>query len=566
MKIFYTLLLSSTLATTINGMEEEKKPDETKKIEIQEEQDFIPKEQDCVSQIIIKQSNKKELFKKRKSYYETKTSIKINTSPRSEKKNPLFTAIEEKDYTTLQNLLCRDFINTTDKKHKNTSLHLAAREGFIDIVKILLTKKELKLNAKNIGGMTALHLAAQRKHYDIVELLLQHPGCDSSITTMDGKTTARELIEISQTVYRQKCFANVSVATEVNKATIHFCTSTIKPSLKDLVDHINKQIDKTYTDQKEEIPKDARRPDYITNDFLLEMLKLRIEAFERTPCSKILSCKSDTQLITKTTNPNKNNEHSDKKKKHSPLKEKSKSYHTPDSIETQQNSPLIMATKANDPAAVTDLLNPDYNCTDICGNTPLIHAVTLGYAKAVNMLLSKPEVDPNKQNQWGMPALLIAASKNHSMIIQQFILNPQTNFLTTNMNNISVERFIDSNKKKLLTRVEERKQLDTMIHTYISKTEKLDLNLKNTSPRGEKIEIIKYYPGKADISIISFDDIEKQSIKKLILQEPKLPSYADGNFIGLMIEHRMQTSQDACTIATTKELSDKKQIIMRKTD
>jgi len=566
MKIFYALLFSSTLLTTINGMEEEKKTDETKKVEIKEQQEIIPP-------IIIQQPKKKKTISKRDSYYKENTSTIINTSPRLLKKNnPLFTAIEEENYAMLHSLLFPD-PNTTDK-NGNTALHIAAREGFINIVEILITLQKINLNRKNVGGMTALHLAAQKQYYDIVELLLQHPGCDSSITTMDGIITARELIEISQTDRRCKCFAYVTLNWEVNKQAKIYCASAITPSLKNAVQDIKIDISTTYVNQIEQdrnIPKDAQLN--VTDEFIHEMLKLRIEELQRSNSSNISSSKSDKQLITaKKIKRSKDNEQPDKTTKHPSLTKKSNSYRDSKSIKTkQENSPLIIAAKTNDLAMVTELLNLDYNCTDICGKTPLIYAATLGYANAVNMLLLKSEVDPNKQNQWGMTALLTAASnhaksKGHYIIMQQLILNPQTNFLTTNMNKVSVEKFIDPNKKKLLKRVEERKQLDETINAYISKIKKIDHNLTNASPSDETFEIVKYGANSPTISTISFKEIEIKTIKKQILKEQlNLPPYANENFIEQMLKHRINTLQDIHSIETTKEIPDKKQITMRKT-
>src|SRR4030095_12603689 len=406
MKFFYTLLLSCIFPITIYCMEEEKeKKQPTKKIEIIEEPKIVP------TIIIQPPKKKKELFT-RKSYYDDKTAqvntSPLNTSPRLLKENIFFTVIKNKDYTTLQNLLVLN-LNSTDK-NGNTSLHIAAREGFIKIVEILLKQKNLNLNFQNIGKLTALHLAAQRKHYAIVDLLLQNPGCDSSITTMDGKTTVRELIEISQIDYRRKCFAYVTLNWEINRQTKIHCTSTNAPSLEIAVKNIKNDILETYNEQPEEdrnIPKEAQLG--VTDEFIYLMLKLRIEAFQRANCNNISSSKSDTQLIiTKTTEPNKNNEQQDKKKKHSPLTKKSKSYHTSDdSIETTKNNPLIIATKANDLATVIELLKRDPNDTDINGNTPLIYATTLGDAKAVDILLLN-KIKLNEKNKWGMTAFLIA--------------------------------------------------------------------------------------------------------------------------------------------------------------
>ncbi|WP_341815111.1 ankyrin repeat domain-containing protein [Wolbachia endosymbiont (group A) of Chalcis sispes] len=63
-------------------------------------------------------------------------------------------------------------INAKDK-NGNTSLHLAAMNGKIDVAKVLL-KHNADVNAKNNEGKTALYYAAKYNHQELVELLLAH--------------------------------------------------------------------------------------------------------------------------------------------------------------------------------------------------------------------------------------------------------------------------------------------------------------------------------------------------------------------------------------------------------
>ncbi|WP_065106796.1 MULTISPECIES: ankyrin repeat domain-containing protein [unclassified Wolbachia] len=61
----------------------------------------------------------------------------------------------------------------TKSKNGNTSLHLAAIVGRVDIAKILL-KHNADVNTKNNEEKTALHYAAKYNHQELVELLLAH--------------------------------------------------------------------------------------------------------------------------------------------------------------------------------------------------------------------------------------------------------------------------------------------------------------------------------------------------------------------------------------------------------
>ncbi|CAM6038727.1 unnamed protein product [Sphagnum compactum] len=64
-------------------------------------------------------------------------------------------------------------VNATNKE-ENTPLHLAAKEGHVKIVDVMLKFAEkLTINANNIRGNTPLHLAAINGHVDVVNKLLE---------------------------------------------------------------------------------------------------------------------------------------------------------------------------------------------------------------------------------------------------------------------------------------------------------------------------------------------------------------------------------------------------------
>jgi ankyrin repeat protein len=64
-------------------------------------------------------------------------------------------------------------LNATNKED-NTPLHLAAKEGHVKIVDVMLKFPEkLTINANNIRGNTPLHLAAINGHVDVVNKLLE---------------------------------------------------------------------------------------------------------------------------------------------------------------------------------------------------------------------------------------------------------------------------------------------------------------------------------------------------------------------------------------------------------
>lgn len=69
-----------------------------------------------------------------------------------------------------------------------TLIHLAAREGHVDILKILLKMPEMKVNLVSNNGWTALHMAARMGFERIVKILLQVPGINVNAVNSDGWT------------------------------------------------------------------------------------------------------------------------------------------------------------------------------------------------------------------------------------------------------------------------------------------------------------------------------------------------------------------------------------------
>lgn len=79
-------------------------------------------------------------------------------------------------------------VNCRDEHYGWTPLHHAAREGFLDIVKVLI-HKGAEVNAKDSMGQTPLHRAAQRGHKKCVNLLL-FAGADPVIRDSLDQTPA----------------------------------------------------------------------------------------------------------------------------------------------------------------------------------------------------------------------------------------------------------------------------------------------------------------------------------------------------------------------------------------
>ena len=75
----------------------------------------------------------------------------------------------------------------------NTPLHLAARRGYDEIVKVLLDQPNVDVNAKDGSGKTPLHLAASEGHRKICQVLLNF-GADIREVSADRTTSLHSAI------------------------------------------------------------------------------------------------------------------------------------------------------------------------------------------------------------------------------------------------------------------------------------------------------------------------------------------------------------------------------------
>lgn len=78
-------------------------------------------------------------------------------------------------------------INVGDK-YNDTILHYACKSGYIDVVKFLVSKKNLKINIKGNYGLSALHLACLHNRVDIIKALLERKDININIGEERGLT------------------------------------------------------------------------------------------------------------------------------------------------------------------------------------------------------------------------------------------------------------------------------------------------------------------------------------------------------------------------------------------
>ena len=129
----------------------------------------------------------------------------VRCNPSCENKNgntPLHLACNHSHIDIVQYLLSNGKVNPLAKnrsantpifKLSNTSrqlplLHLAARSGWLDIVKDLIIKYKCDINSKSSYGRTPLHYAARNNQLEVVRYFINEQHCDPMTRDNDGNT------------------------------------------------------------------------------------------------------------------------------------------------------------------------------------------------------------------------------------------------------------------------------------------------------------------------------------------------------------------------------------------
>uniref|UniRef100_A0A671KEY4 Ankyrin-2-like n=1 Tax=Sinocyclocheilus anshuiensis TaxID=1608454 RepID=A0A671KEY4_9TELE len=100
--------------------------------------------------------------------------------------NALHLAAKEGHVDMVQELLGRGSSVDSATKKGNTALHIASLAGQGEVVKILV-KRGADINAQSQNGFTPLYMASQENHLDVVRYLLENGG-NQSTATEDGFT------------------------------------------------------------------------------------------------------------------------------------------------------------------------------------------------------------------------------------------------------------------------------------------------------------------------------------------------------------------------------------------
>ncbi|KAI1231658.1 hypothetical protein IHE44_0007736 [Lamprotornis superbus] len=100
--------------------------------------------------------------------------------------NALHLASKEGHVEVVSELIQRGASVDAATKKGNTALHIASLAGQAEVVKVLVTNRA-NVNAQSQNGFTPLYMAAQENHLEVVKFLLDN-GASQSLATEDGFT------------------------------------------------------------------------------------------------------------------------------------------------------------------------------------------------------------------------------------------------------------------------------------------------------------------------------------------------------------------------------------------
>jgi ankyrin repeat protein len=156
----------------------------------------------------------------------------------------------EGDVEALEAFVGSEDINASDENGW-TALHIAARNGNIEIIRLLLSQPDLDVNAKNKWQSTPLMIAAGSGNLAIIDLLLRHPKTAIDLQAEYYRRTAlieaavRGHISVVKTLVAHGANVNMADKTGRNSALVealkngHANVSTflLRSGLVDFSDH-----------------------------------------------------------------------------------------------------------------------------------------------------------------------------------------------------------------------------------------------------------------------------------------------------------------------------------------
>lgn len=107
---------------------------------------------------------------------------------------PVMISCMEKNLEKFKELLTDESVKCMDPYFNSTLLHVACEEESLEMLKMILIKKTININALDWNGDTPLHIACSMGNLEIARLLLEH-GAELEIKNLEGKIPLIEVLE-----------------------------------------------------------------------------------------------------------------------------------------------------------------------------------------------------------------------------------------------------------------------------------------------------------------------------------------------------------------------------------
>ena len=274
----------------------------------------------------------------------------------------------------VKNVLTHRDVNVNfGNSHGLTPLGIAAQEGYVEIVKMLLDTKKVDVNSKDGKGRTPLLHAVRQGYKDITRLLLETGEVNINAESRYGETP---LATASRKGYIE--ITRLLLGTE--RATVNFRDKFCRSPL-------------SYV---------AERGYHDIAVLLLQSQNIDVDSkdnFHRTPLSYAAEQGHEKVVALLLMSP-KLNLNSDDKSGWSSL------FYAANRGHERVIKLLLLQDKVN------------ANLRSNIGSTALIQAARLGHVAIVKLFLGRDEVDVNATTIWGVSALSMSRNMGHKEVVE----------------------------------------------------------------------------------------------------------------------------------------------------
>ena len=389
-------------------------------------------------------------------------------------------------------------------------LHLAAHQGWMDIVIDLITKYKCDINSQDSNGRTPLHYAVINNHLEVVRYLIIEQHCDPMTRDNDGHTPLHIACRHSHIDIVHYLLStgkvNPLARNKLGKSPMLIIDYTRLPLLhlaaqKGWMDIAIDLITKYKCDINSQ-DSNGRTPLYyaVINNHL-EVVRYFINEQHCDPMTKDndgdtplhIACHlSNIDIVHYLLSTGKVNPLASNKYGKSPML----------IIEYRRLPMLHLAARQGWMDIAIDLITKykcDINSQDSNGRTPLYYAVINNHLEVVKYLIDEQHCDPMTRDNDGDTPLHIACRHSHIDIVRYLLSTGKVNPLARNKNGKSPVLIIDYTRLPMLHLAAHQGWMDIAID-LITKY-KCEINRKDSkgcnplfyAARNNHLEVVRYF-------------------------------------------------------------------------